>query len=58
MSGKAAATTNTCSTVRDDTSRPVTTDSTGSIAVLAGDHTGTAIVLSDSKSNFNNAILG
>ena len=54
MSGKAVATTNTCSTVCDDTSRAVTTDDTGTSSdVLVGDDTGTAIVLSDNESNSN-----
>ena len=58
MSGKAVATTNTCSTVCDDTSRAVTTDGTGtsSDVVLVGDDTGTAIDLSDSESNSNNPL--
>ena len=57
-SGKAVATTNTCSTVFDDTSRAVTTDGTGtsSDVVHVGDDTGTAIVLSDSESNSNNPL--
>ena len=58
MSGKAVATTNTCSTVCDDTSRAVTTDGTGtsSDVVLVGDDIATAIVLSDSESNSNNPL--
>ena len=60
MSGKAAATTNTCGTsaLHDDASRPAATDVTitGSHAVLVGecDDTGAAIVLSDDEGNSNN----